>query len=198
MARTTMITTTSSTIIVPHGKSPNTICSGFIDINGIWNNGFVCPVQNFIQYFCCETNTYHYCCALDHYLSERNSHSEQTYMSGQYQPSNHIIINENYNNSFINRSNIIDKQFEQFQKVFIPIFLLSSSILFLIGIAIWFWLYKHKAFYAMERDNFNKKNQTSSRSSQSMFNNFLNKKENNIHINMKPDVQRISYPSTEV
>ncbi|CAF2408043.1 unnamed protein product [Rotaria sp. Silwood2] len=200
MTRTTTITSTtkSSTTIIALDKSPSTICSGFIDINGIWNNGFVCPMQSFIQYFCCDTNTYHYCCSPDHYISEINSHHEQTYISGQYQPSNHTIVNQSHSNSFINNSKIIDKQFEQFQKIFIPIFLLSSSILFLIGIAIWFWLYKHKTFYATEQDNFNKQNRTPSRSSQSMFNNFLTKKEGNIHSTMERDFRQVSYSSTEV
>ena len=37
-------------------------------------------------------------------------------------------------------------------------FLLSSSILFVVGIDIWFWLYKHKAFYATEDNHLNKLN----------------------------------------
>ncbi|CAF1076633.1 unnamed protein product [Rotaria sordida] len=200
MANTTTITTTATnwTTIIALSKSPSIICNGFNDTNGIWKNGFACPMQNLVQYFCCNANTYHYCCSLDHYLSEINSHYEQNYITSQYKPSNHIIINQNRSNSFINTTKIIDKQFEQFQKIFIPIFLLTSSILFLLGIAIWFWLYKHKAFYAMEQDNFNKQNRTQATSSESTLNNIVPKKGNTIHLTMERSFRRISYPSTEV
>ena len=38
MARTTT-TSESSTTVITINKPPNTICGGFIDVNGIWNNG---------------------------------------------------------------------------------------------------------------------------------------------------------------
>jgi hypothetical protein len=48
---------------------------------------------------------------------------------------------------------MINKQFEQFQRYFLPVFLLTTTIFFLVGIAIWFWLYKHKTFYSLGEDD---------------------------------------------
>jgi hypothetical protein len=41
MARITMTTTTtkSTTTIITLSQPPSTICGGFIDVDGIWNNG---------------------------------------------------------------------------------------------------------------------------------------------------------------
>jgi hypothetical protein len=93
---------------------------------------------------------------------------------------------------------MINKQFEQFQRLFLPIFLLTSSILFLVGIAIWFWLYKHKAFYAMEQDDLNEQNPVVRRTSQSMRNNSLINKRDSINLTLEQQVRRMSHPSTEV
>jgi len=43
MARTTMTTTTTknstTATIIEVSKPPSTVCSGFIDVYGVWNNG---------------------------------------------------------------------------------------------------------------------------------------------------------------
>lgn len=206
-----MTTTTSSAL----SKPPSTICGGYIDLNGVWNNGlffsinknelifvilffsigFACPVQNLVQYYCCGNDDEHYCCPPDRYLSELSNSDEILYISGQYQPTNHIVIDHNNRSLLIDHSKLINKQFEQFQKIFLPIFLLTSSILFLIGIAIWFWLYKHKAFYATERDDFNDEQTfVRRRSSPSLPN-----KQNSTHLIAERQSRRISsHPSTEV
>jgi hypothetical protein len=162
------------------------------------STGFACPIQNFVQYVCCGTDNYHYCCLSDHYSSDINSSNDPIYISGQYQPSDHIIMDQHSSSSLINNSNIINKQFEEFQRVFLPIFLLTSSILFLVGIAIWFWLYKHKAFYATERDDSNEQNHVVRRTSQSMANDPGTKRRESINLSMQQQSQRLSYPSTEV
>ncbi|CAF1355496.1 unnamed protein product [Rotaria magnacalcarata] len=195
---TTKITTKNSTRIISLNKSPSIICNEFIDANGVRNKGFTCPIQNFVQYFCCNTNNYYFCCTPDRHLLKINSYHEPIYIAGQYQPSNQITLDRNYIDTLINNSRIINKEFILFQKLFLPIFLLSSSILFLIGIALWFWLYKHKVFYALEQDNFNKSNRTVRRTSQSMCNNPLSTKKNTMHLTMERKLRRISYPSTEV
>ena len=108
-------------------------------------------------------------------------------------------MDQSSSNSLINNSNIINKQFEEFQRVFLPIFLLTSSILFLVGIAIWFWLYKHKAFYATEREDSNGRNPVVvRRKSQLMNNDTGTKKRESINLTMEQKSRRISYPSTEV
>jgi hypothetical protein len=161
--------------------------------------GFPCPLQNLVQYLCCGAENYHYCCPPDRYLSEINSSNEPIYISGEYQPSNYISIDQNSRIALIHNANIINKQFEQFQKVFLPIFLLTSSILFLVGIAIWFWLYKHKAFYAMEQDDLNEQKRVKRRStSQSIRNDSLTKKRESINLTMQEQSRRMSHPSTEV
>jgi hypothetical protein len=93
---------------------------------------------------------------------------------------------------------MINKQFEQFQKLFLPIFLLTSSILFLVGIAIWFWLYKHKAFYAMDQDDLTEENSVGRQPSQSILNDSLTKKRESINLTMEQKSRRMSHPSTEV
>jgi len=189
---------TATTTIVNINKPLNTICGGFIDVNGIWNNGFACPIKNLVQYYCCGTDNYHYCCPYDDYLSEINSLNDQIYITGQYQPSSQIILDENTRNYLINKSNMINKQFEQFQKLFLPIFLLTSSILFLVGIAIWFWLYKHKAFYAIERDDLNEHNRVIARIIQPIPIDLGMKKRDSINLTMEEQSRQISHPSTEV
>jgi hypothetical protein len=93
---------------------------------------------------------------------------------------------------------MINKQFEQFQKLFLPIFLLTSSILFLIGIAIWFWLYKHKAFYATEQDDLIERNRVERRTSPSIRNDSFTKKRESINLTLQEPSRRMSHPSTEV
>ncbi|CAF1015323.1 unnamed protein product [Adineta steineri] len=196
---TTSKSSTTATTIIAISKPPSTICSGFIDIHGIWNNGFACPIQNSIQYFCCGTDNYHYCCTPDRFLSDIISYNDQIFISGQYQSSNHIVMDQTSSNSLINNSNIINKQFEQFQKVFLPIFLLTSSILFLVGLAIWFWLYKHKVFYATERDDTTERNPSRRKTSKSIHNNDLDKKrKESTRIPLEEQSEHTSYPSTEV
>lgn len=48
---------------------------------------------------------------------------------------------------------MVAKRFDTFQRYFLPIFLLTTTILFLVGIAFWFWLYKHKQFYSLGNDD---------------------------------------------
>jgi hypothetical protein len=151
-----------------------------------------------VQYFCCGTDNHHFCCPPDYYLTEINSYNDQIYISGQYQPSNQILIDENTRNLLIDKSNMINKQFEQFQKLFLPIFLLTSSILFLIGIAIWFWLYKHKAFYAVERDDLNEQNRVIIRRIQPIPQDHSTNKRASINLTMEQQSRQISHPSTEV
>lgn len=63
------------------------------------------------------------------------------------------ILTDEISMSLINNQKLINKQFQQFQKYFLPTFLLTTTILFLLGIALWFWLYKHKTYYAITRDD---------------------------------------------
>ncbi|UJR33047.1 hypothetical protein I4U23_020506 [Adineta vaga] len=187
-----------TTTIAGISKPPSTICGGFIDLDGIWNNGFQCPIQQFVQYFCCGTDSYHYCCTPERFLSDINSYNDQISVSGQYQPSNHIIMDQSSNPSLIQHSKMVNKQFQQFQNVFLPIFLLTSSILFLIGLAIWFWLYKHKAFYATERDDDNEPNFSRRKTSQSLGSDLETKRRDSTHISLEQSTQQTSYPTTEV
>ena len=117
----------------------------------MYSTGFACPVRNFVQFLCCGTENDHYCCSSESHRSDVDSYSDQIYISGHYQSEQHSLSNDG-NSSFVHRSYLSHRQFEQFQKLFLPIFLLTSSVLFLVGIAIWFWLYKHKVFYALDRD----------------------------------------------
>lgn len=205
----------SSTMTVTSTKSFTTVCGGYIDLDGIWNNGsfilftephrrivftvgFVCPMQQFVQYFCCGTDHYHYCCPLNQSISEINPTDDAVYLSGQYQSSDHFIIDRNSRSSLINHSNLVKRQFEQFQKLFLPIFLLTSSILFLIGIAIWFWLYKHKAFYATEQDDLEERNPIGRRTIPSMNNDPLPTKRPSVTFTLPQQSRPMSYISTEV
>jgi hypothetical protein len=109
--------------------------------------GFVCPIENSIQYFCCGTDNYRYCCSPDRYSFETRS-------SLDYPETYHPILTHDIDTLLINNRKMINKQFEQFQKYFLPAFILTTTILFLVGIALWFWLYKHKAFYSLGQDDF--------------------------------------------
>ena len=203
------MTTTDTTARL--SQPPSTICGGFIDINGVWNNGsfllylqkmsqflsigFACPIQNLVQYYCCGAEYEHFCCPPDRLSWELSNSDEAIYISGQYRPTNHIVIDQHQNRSvLIDHSKLIKQQFEQFQKIFLPIFLLTSSILFLIGIAIWFWLYKHKAFYATERDDVEKQENFVRRRSSIP----LAQKRNSTIPIADRQSRRISRPSTEV
>ena len=156
-------------------------------------------MQEFIQYICCGTDYYHYCCPSNQSTSEIHSPDDVIYLSGQYQPSDHLIIDRNSRSSLISHSNLIQKQFEQFQRLFLPIFLLTSSILFLIGIAIWFWLYKHKAFYAAEQDDVEERHPVGRRTTiPSVHSDPLPKRRENVTFKLPEQSRRMSYPSTEV
>ncbi|CAF1359042.1 unnamed protein product [Adineta steineri] len=137
-----------STIATVFNQTSNTVCSGWFDIDGTWNNGFPCRIENFIQYFCCGTDTYRYCCSPDRYLFETKFDTDV-----KYSPIYHNILTSEISLALLNNRKLINKQFEQFQRYFFPVFLLSSTVLFLIGIALWFWLYKHKAFYSLDQDD---------------------------------------------
>ena len=108
---------------------------------------FPCPIEDSIQYFCCGTDTYRYCCPPDRY-------SFETRFSADYPEIQHRILTDAVSTSLINNQKLINKQFEQFQRYFLPVFLLTTTILFLIGIALWFWLYKHKTFYSLGQDDY--------------------------------------------
>ncbi|CAF1613487.1 unnamed protein product [Rotaria magnacalcarata] len=146
-----MIKTTTTTTIA-FDQTPTTICSGFLDIHGAWNNGFACPIENSIQYFCCGTDNYLYCCPPDQYSFESRPHIDVNNIMEHSQTFSSIITDE-ISASLINHQRMINKQFQQFQKYFLPTFLLTTTILFLIGIALWFWLYKHKKYYSLTRDD---------------------------------------------
>lgn len=151
-----------------------------------------------MQYLCCGAEHDHYCCPPDLFLAEISNSDEQFFIPGQYESSSHIVIDQNSRSSLINNSNIINKQFEQFQKVFLPIFLLTSSVLFLIGIAIWFWLYKHKEFYATEQEDSNEERHIVHRPSSAIRNDLSTKKRDSINLTMDRHSRRMSHPSTEV
>lgn len=104
--------------------------------------GFACPIENSIQQFCCGTSNYRYCCSPDRYYFESNSPIDTSKV-------HHPILTDEIGNSLLTHQRMINKQFEQFQRFFLPVFILSTTILFLIGIALWFWLYKHKTFYSL-------------------------------------------------
>lgn len=160
--------------------------------------GFACPIKNFVQYICCNKNNYRYCCPPDGFSNGMETSQDPIYLFGHYEPSNHIAIDQNYINVLINNSKLISRKFELFQKFFLPTFLLTSSVLFLIGIALWFWLYKYKAFYAVERDNMTKPKRIIGRPSQLMFSNLLTRNKNTVNLTMERNLQRPSYKSTEV
>ncbi|UJR14117.1 hypothetical protein I4U23_001112 [Adineta vaga] len=133
----------------------NTVCNGFFYTNGTWNNGFTCPIENLIQYICCGTDTYRYCCPPHHQyhdMAEIQVDSDSNF-DATYSPVFDNLLAHEISSALVNNRKMINKQFEEFQRYFLPIFLLSTTILFLLGIAIWFWLYKHKAFYSLEQDD---------------------------------------------
>ena len=149
------MTTSLATRDLQFDRIPSTVCEGFFDINGSWNKGesilcskisvdpifslgFICPINNRIQYFCCGSDRHQYCCSSDRYSFER-----------AIQTSSSSIQVE----SFRTTSTMISKQFELFQRYFLPIFLLTTTILFLVGIALWFWLYKQKSLYSLGQDD---------------------------------------------
>jgi hypothetical protein len=114
--------------------------------------GFNCPIENLIQYFCCGTDTHRYCCSPDRYTFEMRSYIDSDSVLDYPQAYSHIPTDE-IGISLINHQKMISKQFEQFQRYFLPIFILTTTILFLVGIALWFWLYKHKTFYSLGQDD---------------------------------------------
>jgi hypothetical protein len=109
--------------------------------------GFVCPIENSIQYFCCGTDNNRYCCSPDRY-------SFETKFSIDYSQTYYNILTDEIGTTLINHRKLTTKQFEQFQRYFLPIFLLTTTVFFVVGIALWFWLYKHKTFYSLGQDDF--------------------------------------------
>ena len=102
--------------------------------------GFDCPIQNSIQYLCCGTDEFHYCCSPDLDEIERI----------------HSINNANvpfHSNLFlsINRSASFNEDFQRIKQLSLPIFLLASSVLLLLGIVIWLCLYKQNGCFASDR-----------------------------------------------
>lgn len=113
-----------------------------IDYPFFFFSGFACPIKNSIQQFCCGTDYSRYCCSSDRYFFQTKSPMDGSKM-------HHHVLTDEISNSLLHNQRMINKQFEQFQRYFLPIFLLTTTILFLIGIALWFWLYKHKSFYSL-------------------------------------------------
>lgn len=122
------------------------INSKFIFVYYLYLIGFACPIEDSIQYFCCGTDTYRYCCSPDRYSFETK------FSQDHYEAYNNLLTDE-IGTSLMNHRKLISKQFEQFQRYFLPVFLLTTTILFLVGIALWFWLYKHKTFYSLGQDD---------------------------------------------
>jgi hypothetical protein len=152
------------------------------------SKGFVCPIENLVQYFCCGTDTHRYCCPPDRYSFETRLHID----SDQHQSYNDILTDE-INTALINNQKMINKQFEQFQRYFLPIFLLTTTILFLVGIALWFWLYKHKMFYSLGQDDL-----TETRTSRRSPIDSMTRKREMINLTMEQQSRLLSHPSTEV
>ncbi|CAF1160433.1 unnamed protein product [Adineta ricciae] len=175
-----MRTTTTTTI----NHSSHTVCNGFFHTNGTWNDGFICPIENSIQYICCGTDSYRYCCPPNVKIdSDLN-------FDVTYSPILDNLLAHEISSALINNRKIMSKQFEEFQRYFLPIFLLSTTVLFLLGIAIWFWLYKHKAFYSLEQDDLTELQTTQQRA--------LSKPK--VHFNL-PDEQKSTasvYSTTEL
>ncbi|CAF0974669.1 unnamed protein product [Didymodactylos carnosus] len=143
MTRAIMATTTPFSL---PNTTPSTICGGYIDIHGTWQNGFACPIKHSIQLYCCGSDIFKHCCS-DMLLSQSGLHLDDN------SNKDHDLLNSNLLIKSYNRSMISTREFERFQSLFLPIFLSSSSILFLIGIALWFWLWRHKTFYSIEHDD---------------------------------------------
>ncbi|CAF2586309.1 unnamed protein product [Rotaria sp. Silwood2] len=184
-------TTTSPTTTV-FDRAPNTICSGFIDVHGTWNNGFACPIENLTQHFCCGTDTYRYCCSPDRYSFETRFYTDSNHVVDYPQVYNGILTDE-ITASLINNQRMINKQFQQFQKYFLPTFLLTTTILFLVGIALWFWLYKHKTYYSLTHDDF-----IQSRISHRIQTNSRPRLAENINLSVEQQHRSLSHSSTAV
>lgn len=156
--------------------------------------GFECPFENSIQYFCCGTDTYRYCCSSDRYSFETNPYSDSDSVMDNSQHYNGILTDE-ISASLINNQQMINKQFQQFQKYFLPTFLLTTTILFLVGIALWFWLYKHKTYYSLTPDD--RIESRASHRTQTPDNSVTRQKESSHNIG-EQNSQVLSNPSTEV
>ena len=154
--------------------------------------GFACPIENLIQYFCCGTDTHRYCCSPDRYSFETRSYVDPNSVIDYPPVYNNIPIDE-ISTSLINSQKMINKQFEQFQRYFLPIFLLTTTILFLVGIALWFWLYKHKTFYSLGQDEFIELRSSHRANIESM-----TRKKENINRTHKKQSRLLSNSSTEV
>jgi len=88
---------------------------------------------------------------------------------------------------------MINKQFEQFQRYFLPVFLLTTTIFFLVGIAIWFWLYKHKTFYSLGEDDI-----IESRTLQRTKNDSMTTQQETMNRTLEQQFRLFSHSSTEV
>jgi len=88
---------------------------------------------------------------------------------------------------------MINKQFEQFQGYFLPVFLLTTTIFFLVGIALWFWLYKHKTFYSLGEDEM-----IESRTLQRTKNDSMTRQPEIMNRTVEQQFRLLSYSSTEV
>jgi hypothetical protein len=88
---------------------------------------------------------------------------------------------------------LINKQFEQFQRFFFPVFIFSTTILFLVGIALWFWLYKHKAFYSLGDDDL-----TESRTSDQIHIDSMTRTRENTNLTTKQKQRLSTHPTATV
>ena len=131
-------------------------------------------------------------------MSRKEFHSDQIYVPPSSYSSDHLLFDTRTPSS--DQPTLVKKQFEQFQKLFLPIFLLTSSILFLVGIAIWFWLYKHKAFYALGRDELDERNRIVTRTASASVRHDPRRKKQreSINLTLEHPARRLSHPSTEV
>ncbi|CAF1334099.1 unnamed protein product [Rotaria sp. Silwood1] len=157
------------------------------------NTCFACPIENSIQYFCCGTDTSRSCCPPDRYSFETKFYTDSNHIIDYPQVYNGILTDE-ITASLINHQRMINKQFQQFQKYFLPTFLLTTTILFLIGIALWFWLYKHKRYYSLTQDDLIQ-SRTSHRTHHI---DSTSRLEENIDLSVEQQSRSLSYSSTVV
>ncbi len=151
--------------------------------------GFTCPTENLIQYFCCGTDTYRYCCPPDSYSLV---YGDSNYVVDQSQINDNNLAYE-ISSSLANSRKLINKQFEQFQRFFFPVFIFSTTILFLVGIALWFWLYKHKAFYSLGDDDL-----TESRTSDQIHIDSMTRTRENTNLTTKQKQRLSTHPTATV
>jgi hypothetical protein len=175
--------------------------SSIVNIQSYMNNmssnpiqGFACPIQNFVQHLCCGTDDEYYCCSPDVFFSEQTFDTDQIYLSGSYQSTSNS--HSDWRLSSMNHSSTVHRYFQVFEKFFLPIFLLTSTVIFLIGIAIWFWLYKHKALNSLDHDD--RQQQQQQQRYGIVSKRLTQKKRQCINLTLEESIRRLSYPSTEV